>query len=218
MVEVIHISSETVREFCDFMHQLREDLKIKNIDRWFDMTADLINRYEETHRHYHDLGHIVKGLKLINETNSQFLIAKLAYVFHDVIYVGGAAAGMNEYASTLFAKKALDGLVDEQTTEVVYEMIMATSNHELPERFSGNLDELVVMLDVDLCGLGADYDTFANDTRRVVAELGSVSAEESALRNDAFARHMLAKDRIYHSYSFAHLEAVARQNLATFLR
>lgn len=213
MSMAIPITSEDRQRFLTASNQLKNDLGITNDDTWFDLNVSLIDRYEESHRHYHNLGHIVEGMELIERTAPNFFLAKLAYLFHDVIYVAGVHGDHNEVASAEYARKALSSLVDADTAQIVYDMICATSDHMIPQHFSGNRDELALMLDVDLAGLGSDPTVFAMNTANIVAEQGQIEATKLAAGLAAFAGKMLGRERIYHSHSFAHLEQQAKVNL-----
>jgi len=73
---------------------------------------DLVERYSEPHRHYHDLRHVSRCLMELDEARSQAdnpFEVELAIWFHDAVY--DPRRSDNEEASARYAKKTLGKLL-----------------------------------------------------------------------------------------------------------
>ena len=92
---------------------------------------EIINRYEESHRHYHTCQHIEEILHLIDQSVEQKNkpIHVFAAFFHDVVYVPGRSD--NEIKSAELAENFLKELkVPNTIIESVNEIILATQSHQ----------------------------------------------------------------------------------------
>jgi predicted metal-dependent HD superfamily phosphohydrolase len=135
--------------------------------------ADLIARYEEPHRRYHDVSHIDACLRVFDEhrgfaTRPGEVI--VALLFHDAVYDPTRAD--NETRSAALASAALAD-ADPDARERIAAAIEATRTHEASE------PDAALVIDVDLSILGAEplaYDVFER----------AVRAEYAHVRDDAF--------------------------------
>lgn len=131
---------------------------------------DIAARYEETHRAYHDLGHIACCLTWLAwfEDQAQSLPeCTLALVLHDVIY--DPKAGDNEAQSARMAERVLAGAgVNEGVIERVVSAIEATASHDAIE------GDAALVVDIDLSILAAPrrtFDAFGEDIRHEYAHV-----------------------------------------------
>lgn len=164
------------------------------------MNYDLINRYREPHRVYHDLRHIYRMLSVYEEhRNKTFPEISMwhesalmsAIWYHDVIFDLEAPAGVNEHDS---AKYYFDTTGDSSSIEKqVIWMIEATALHFKGEdAINIHLDKAdqwaapedwkttcKILLDLDLESFSSHYDDFQEINNRLYYEyLNSFSAEE----------------------------------------
>mgnify|MGYP001801031331 CR=1 FL=1 len=93
--------------------------------------SEIISRYQETHRHYHNCQHIVELLERIAQYTSEEHqdVHIFTAFYHDVIYVPGRSD--NESRSAQFAAESMARLrVPRTIVAGVEEIILATQKHE----------------------------------------------------------------------------------------
>ena len=136
--------------------------------------ADLIARYGEDGRYYHNGHHILNVLQAVEslqELATNYTAVRLAAWFHDVIYHMRPAAteASNEEKSADYAAEILRVMnIPTETVLLVHQLICATQlNYPTP-----NDPNFYVLLDADLATLAADcaqYDQYAQAIRREFA-------------------------------------------------
>ena len=177
-----------------------------------DMHAELVERYSEPHRHYHNVTHIESMLELLahrEESLDSPASVYLATFFHDAIY--NPAAPDNEDQSAQLASDWLSGQnVDARITQAVVELIEATANHMEAEG-SG---DLAWFLDADLSILGSEtsrYDDYAAAIRR---EYSFVTDADYRTGRTSVLNQFLNSDRVFRTPGlYDELECRARDNL-----
>lgn len=139
--------------------------------------ADLLVRYAEPHRGYHDLAHLDEVLRHVDalaEEAEDVDAVRLAAWFHDAVY--DPTATDNEEESARLAAKTLTGLrVPDGTVERVADLVRLTADHDPGEDRDG-----AVLCDADLAVLASDdvrYSTYVDGVRREYAHLDDTSFE-----------------------------------------
>jgi predicted metal-dependent HD superfamily phosphohydrolase/outer membrane protein assembly factor BamB len=150
-------------------------------DRWNHLLPDakplgqdLLGRYAEPHRAYHDRRHLTEMLDTVDELAGEAKdpdSVRLAAWFHDAVYDPKAPAGENEETSAQLAEAELAayGLDAEQVAEVG-RLVRLTASHRATEGDANG----AVLCDADLRILAADrdrYDRYAADVRREYAHV-----------------------------------------------
>lgn len=174
---------------------------------------DLVARYQEPHRHYHNLEHIAEVLKIVGKLSGRATnldAIQLAGWYHDAIY--DSKAKDNETRSADLALETLGkiglaaGLIEQAAA-----LIRATAHSSEPP---SDIDA-AILLDADLAILAAEekrYRRYAADIRREYAWV-----EESAYRagRSEVLAMFLKRPRIFQTELMFELgEAAARRNLA----
>lgn len=186
--------------------------------------ADLISRWSEPHRHYHDARHLREVLAAVDDlcartperTHGSRTVAQLAGWFHDAVYEPTPDAE-NERASADLAGACLDQLgVDDALIDRVRTVVLDTVEHQIPLEGVDGLDTArVVFHDADLWVLGAPVARFDEYCRQVRAEFSHVAPGDYATARSAVLRPFLVRS---HVYLTAHARRVwepgARENLA----
>lgn len=171
----------------------------------------LILRYNESHRHYHNLKHIEACLSEYKEVENLLqnpFEVWLALWFHDVIY--DPRGKDNEDLSAEYAVRALEGVLSSGSLELVSDLVKATK-HEKPASFH---DEGYIM-DIDLTILGKDIATFDEYERNIRLEYKWVPENRFNKGRANILRGFLERDSIYQTEYFkAKYEENARKNLA----
>jgi predicted metal-dependent HD superfamily phosphohydrolase len=176
-----------------------------------DIYDDLVKRYGEPHRHYHDLRHVSRCLEELDEVRGQAdhpFEVELAIWLHDAVY--DPKQSDNEEASARYAKETLGRLIQKEQLERVHSLIMETRHAEPPR----NNDERLIA-DIDLAILGRPAEEYQEYEDGVRQEYGWVQEERfKAGRAEVLAR-FLAREHIYHTGHFREkYEENARANLS----
>ena len=131
-----------------------------SLDPFPELFNKIIKAYQEKHRKYHILSHLLYCFKELESVRSLLhspLTVMFAIWYHDIVY--DTCMQNNEEESALAAKQALRemGLFSENFINKVVQMILAskhTSHH------GSNDNDTLFFLDIDLSILGADEETF----------------------------------------------------------
>ena len=171
----------------------------------------LLARYSEQHRHYHNLQHLNECLQLLSETINCAVHpgeVALALWFHDSIYERSSTA--NEIQSARWAAQVLSArAVDAASVARLYELILATQHNYLPK---DNDQQLIV--DIDLAILGAASERFDEYERQIRAEYAYVPAWLFRRKRRAILQGFLQRKTIYNTALFiTKFEQAARDNL-----
>jgi predicted metal-dependent HD superfamily phosphohydrolase len=194
------------------------------LDQWLPLVAgapsrlaesagrDLLDRYAEPQRRYHDNRHLAEVLAAVDrlaEHADDLTAVRLAAWFHDAVYEPAAPPGANEEASARLATQVLSRL--EQPADrvaAVAELVRGTAQHE-----PASAADTAVLFDADLAILASPrYAQYAADVRAEYAHV-----PEAAFRSGraAVLRGFAARPRIYLTPTAHELwEAAARANLA----
>jgi len=179
--------------------------------------SDLLLRYAEPHRRYHDLRHlaaVLGALDLLSPYSNDMEAVRLAAWFHDAVY--DPRAGDNEECSAALAEKVLPPAgVPAQTVAAVARLVRLTATHEPA---SGDRDG-AVLCDADLAVLASSPENY----QRYV---DAVRAEHSHLPDSVFAagraiviRSLLGLPALFRTpHGKQHWEPAARANLERELR
>lgn len=169
---------------------------------------DLLERYREPHRAYHNLEHIVAmldELELVNENN---LAVALAIWFHDAVY--DPKAKDNEEQSAKLAKDSIKqiGLPDSLGKQV-NDLVMSTKHTVVPVDYAAQ-----VLVDIDLIILGKpekEFDVYEAGIRK---EYNWVSQIDFCLGRSKILQSFLDRPSIYLTDYFRDkYESIARKNL-----
>jgi predicted metal-dependent HD superfamily phosphohydrolase len=172
---------------------------------------DLLARYAEPHRRYHDTAHVrqvVRDAVALTSGRDRALVALAAWA-HDVVYDG--RPGDDERASAAWARRELTaaGLADADVVRVEG-LVLATLDHTPPP--GDHLAE--ALLDADLAILGAapaDYERYRIAVR---AEYAHVPDDAWRAGRAAVLRSLLAKEPLYRTRAARERWAArARHNL-----
>ncbi len=183
---------------------------------------EIIQHYQQTTRHYHNLNHLYEIFKLLAPHQSQLknkTAVHLAVFYHDIIYK--ALKKDNELKSAEFAQKALQKLggFSAETIAHVYQLILATKTHEVPSTTPPNtIADFHFLLDADLAILGASPTIYQQYTQQIRKEYRLVPKLLYKPGRKKVLEHLLHKNPIYYTAEFANeFEASAKKNIAAEL-
>jgi predicted metal-dependent HD superfamily phosphohydrolase len=172
--------------------------------------------YDEPHRAYHDRRHLLEMFDASIALGEHLSATQaLALLFHDAIYVPGAAPGTNELMSAQLVRVYTAGL-DRAMVDTACALVFDTAEHVARSA------EAELVLDLDLMRLAAPPLDFDRYSRQVFAEQRSLIAianDAEALvffsaRRIPFFQQLLDRPWIYCTPAGRkHFEASARVNL-----
>ena len=173
---------------------------------------NLVARYQEPHRHYHDLEHLAEVLKVVGKladmaTDLDAIL--LAAWYHDAVY--DPRAKDNEEQSAELMRTAFAGFaVPAKMIDRAASMIRATAHAE-HERGDG---DTAILLDADLAILGAEEKRYLRYSEAIRQEYDWVDAEAYRSGRTKVLEAFLKRERIYRTeWMFAVGEEAARRNL-----
>ena len=170
---------------------------------------DLLRRWSEPHRRYHDVEHLATVLSIVDELAAPAEV-RLAAWYHDAVY--DPRSGDNEERSARLAVDALTklGMAPGRVDEVA-RLVRLTERHD-PAPGDRNGEALC---DADLAILAAPADRYREYAAGVRQEYAAYSDADFrsgrlGVLEDLAARHPLFRT----SYAREHWEPRARANLA----
>ena len=181
------------------------------------VAGELVARYREPQRHYHDVTHLREVLGHVANVAEQFgqlRVVAYAALYHDAVY--DPRRKDNEARSAELARRDLAPLLQVYELEVVAELIMATAKHGAA--LDAAHPDTALFLDCDAAILGAEDTRYRQYAEAVRREYGHVSKLLYRLGRGKFLKAMLKRPRVFHTPWFeVRHGAQARRNLAAEL-
>ena len=172
-----------------------------------DVAEDLVRRYAEPHRHYHDQRHLGEVLAAVEQLASHaddIRAVRLAAWFHDAVY--DPRASDNERRSAALARAVIPTVLGDRVAELV-----ETTVEHAPDPGDG---DSAVLCDADLAVLATSptrYAEYAADVRR---EYAHVPDDVFASVRSGVLAGFLDRERLYTTATAqARWERAARHNL-----
>lgn len=176
---------------------------------------DLVHRYSEPGRAYHNLGHIrhcLLELAVIPEPEDIDAI-EFALWFHDAIY-DTKGNDNEEQSANLALDTAIRANLPTAFAGNVVELILATKHAAAP---TSPATQLIV--DIDLAILGQSESVFEEYEREIRVEYAWVPEQDFRKGRSAILAMFLGRERIYSTALFHdRYEARARENIAQSLQ
>ena len=182
---------------------------------------DLVVRWSQAHRGYHDLRHLDEVIAALTElrettldTDEDWASVVLAAWFHDAVYdvaAPGAADPDNESRSAELARDLLSqNGVGAATIAEVVSLVEASQDHDVSQTHGPQ----AAFHDADLWILGAPTRRFDEYCSAVRREYAAVADGDYAQGRSAILRPFLDRNHVYRTdHARAHWEKVARDNL-----
>ena len=155
---------------------------------------DVLARYDEPHRRYHDrrhLGEVLAALRTLRPGEQPLLPVVCAAYWHDAVYEG---APDDEQRSAELAADTLTGLGRSagEVDEVVRLVLLTITHDPAPDDESGGL-----LCDADLAVLAAPRARYLDYARAVRQEYARVADGAFAQGRSAVLRALLSRPRLY---------------------
>ncbi len=181
-----------------------------------DLAVDLLTRYDEPWRRYHDLDHlrdVLDGVTALRAEAANLTAIELAAWFHDAVY--DVHRHDNEEQSARLAEHVLTNAgLDPVLVAEVSRLVQLTASHDpAPGDVNG-----AVLCDADLAVLASDPAGYAAYVVKVRAENAHVDDAGFATGRAAVLRQLLGLSRLFRTASgHQRWEAAARANLGAEL-
>lgn len=173
----------------------------------------LLARYGEPHRHYHNATHLASVLRYVDQLadDHDLFLVRLAAWFHDAVYAIPPGQVTNEEASARLAFRELSraGLEQEDLNEVA-RLVRLTATHTPGARDP----EGELLCDADLAILAAPPVEYAAYTEAVRVEYAALG-EEEFLAGRLEIIGALAETDIFRTGKGRSLVAAARENVTS---
>lgn len=154
---------------------------------------ELVKRYSEPHRHYHNLEHISMLFAAASGHGIRLSTPQmLAIFYHDAVY-DPTRKDNEEKSNELFLEHHAGTLIKDYTIRVS-NMIFDTKFHRSDDH------ESQVILDLDLCGFGYDYSTFQYTTSLVRKEYSHLSDDVWLANRKLFLESLLNRKYIFNTH------------------
>jgi len=173
----------------------------------------LRDHYQESHRHYHTLGHLSQCLRELDGARDHVKEAdatELAIWFHDIIYVYGSRD--NEARSADFFREAAGDSMPADFVDRVCEFIMAT-------RHTGSAqdDAVALLVDIDLSGFGLPWEDYLADSDALRLEADGIGDAQYYQGKLRFLDELRRWPSLYQSSYFRdRLEKRAQSNITRY--
>ena len=174
--------------------------------------ADLVARWTQPHRHYHDLAHLAAVLNVVDDHAAWATDAgpvRLAAWFHDAVYA--PRRDDNEEASAALAYSVLRRLgMEPGKIDEVARLVKLTERHDpQPGDRNGEL-----LCDADLSVLGGDTEAYRHYAHRIRMEYAHMPDHAFRAGRIGVLRRLLALPSLYHVPALREAwETRARENL-----
>ena len=184
---------------------------------------DLLERWSEPGRHFHNLRHLADVLarvdELAEETHEPDLV-RLAGWYHGAVFSAAETAsyahrgGEDEEASALLAREGLTGLgVPAPAVDRVVDLVVALARHTpTPDDF-----DCAVLCDADLAMLAAEPQRYKAYLAEVREEYAHLPVEEFVRARISILERLERRPRLFASPLGSAWEEPARQNLGAEL-
>jgi predicted metal-dependent HD superfamily phosphohydrolase len=175
---------------------------------------NLIKRYNENHRRYHNIKHLVFCLRQLDLAASfieDIDAIEMALWFHDVVFE--PIGKDNEERSASLFKLVTKGYFAPDFVDTVSEIIVATKHNDIHTE-----NNKAYMLDIDLSSIGLPWAHFFQDCADLRAEVSGISDIRFYSKKLLFLRALIDRPRIYLTdFFFARYEGKARGNILRYI-
>jgi len=173
---------------------------------------DLVRRYSEQGRTYHNLRHVEHCLAELGAIPEADDVA-FALWFHDAVY--DFKAKDNEERSAVLAKRAAQAAALPIWFGAQVETLILATKHQSPPKSAKEM----LIVDIDLAILGQDRDRFDEYERQIRLEYSWVPQEAFVKGRAEVLARFLQRTRIYSTEMFSSkYEAIARENLTRSIK
>ena len=175
---------------------------------------NLTIRYTESHRHYHNLEHITILFNLASAHGIRLSIPQqLAIWYHDCVYDPKSKNNEENSCQILLDHHENEPINNHGYLSRAINIIMDTKTH------TSNDHESQTVLDLDLAGLGFDFESYQYATKQIRQEYQHLTYEEWVTGRKIFLNNLLSRKYIFHTpWARDFYETKARRNIERELK
>jgi predicted metal-dependent HD superfamily phosphohydrolase len=154
---------------------------------------DLIGRWSEPHRKYHNVAHLAAIVGLVDkyaQYADDLLAVELAAWFHDAVYDPRSATNEADSAALAGDKLTSLGFAPAIVSEVA-RLIMTTASHD------GDDPDAALLADADLAVLGSPAEAYIAYVNAIREEYSHVSDADFRTGRSAILQDFVDRDQIY---------------------
>ncbi len=179
--------------------------------------SDIVYRYAEQHRHYHNLSHIAFLFDLCDQHIDRIsnpAVMGFAILYHDIVY--DTYRPDNEEQSAQVAETHLKQLnLNTTLVENIKTFIIATKDHKLPQEYPLKSD-LSLFLDFDIAILASPVETYRLYSEKIRQEYMKYPDDIYKEGRKLALKKVLESSNIFNTKDFIEsMEESARQNINT---
>lgn len=207
-------------------HSLWEKIHLQlYVDDYYDYTSiiqdsfsEIIAKYTEPCRAYHNLEHLGNCLVILDSVfeiqelkdGLRFLETSLAIWCHDIVYK--PTSKINEENSSIWANKLLatNNINNRNFCDLVTELIIDTKHNRVPRTLEGK-----ILVDIDMSILGNPPSSFCNYDKNIRKEYLQFNDQQFYSNRLKFFYQILAKEKIF--YVLSQYEEQARNNIENII-
>lgn len=170
--------------------------------------AELLRRWREPHRRYHDERHLRDGLDALDRLGGG-RPERIAFWFHDAVHRSTSPA--DEQESALLARGLLEEVLPSAEIHEIARLVLVTVDHD-PEPYDAAGARVS---DADLSALALPWGRYLANADRVRAEVTDIEDAAWKRLRLAFIDRLEGRTEIFRTpLGLAQWEAAARRNLA----
>jgi len=177
-----------------------------------EVLSEILEKYAEPERFYHNVKHIYYFLKTLDEHKRLIVnydTLCMAAWFHDVIY--NSKREDNEEKSASYAGVKLNFLgLNDYSINRIKQLILSTKNHK---PYKQDYDDFL-FADSDLRILGEDYETYSAYTEAIRKEYAHINKMFYVYHRKKLLNEFLQRKEIYHTSHFKdNFQERAKENM-----
>lgn len=178
---------------------------------------DILARYREDHRYYHNELHVKNLLKSAAKFSHKIEDIYSLYLmiwYHDVVYI--PKNNDNEEISAQFAASSMQLVLDRSTIDKIYSAIIFSKHKYKSNCFSPDIQ---IFLELDLEILGALPETYKKYSENIEKEYTAFFTKEKYVQGRIkFINDMLGKLPIFYTEELQHKNFTSEKNLTRELK
>lgn len=176
-----------------------------------ELADDLLQRYQEPHRRYHDVRHLAEMVTRLDELSPEGRASRVEHLaawLHDAVWEG--MAGQDEERSAVLGENCLAGVVPDTEVAEVARLVRLTAGHT-PQ---GGDEAGARVCDADLAILGSAPGRYQTSVRDIRLEYGRLSDDDWRGGRSQVVSTFLSHEHLFTSPAARdRFESRARENM-----
>lgn len=177
-----------------------------------DLFSEIISAYNQNHRYYHNIKHLVQMFSLYDKNNYFNNIVFFATFYHDFVYRIGYK--FNELHSAFIIRSRLMQInISDKDINKIEKYIKATELHYVDKKDNLNDNDINIFLDCDMSILGTNKEEYQEYFLKIRKEYEQYQEEIYKKYRVKFLKKLIKEDKIFKSSMFENFENKAKENI-----